>query len=133
MSDSGIEIIIGISRDPDFGPIVVLGAGGALVEVLDEVIVTPAPASRSQVLELLDGWKGKRLLDGSGGLPAADIDALVDLTVMVSRFAASADSVSSLDLNPVIVHARGNGVSVVDALIITGNNSTTNQHPLAAD
>ena len=133
MSDSGVEIIIGISRDPDFGPIVVLGAGGTLVEVLDDVIVTPAPASRNQVLELLEQWKGRRLLDGSAGLPGADIDALVDLTVMVSRFAASADSVSSLDLNPVIVHARGNGVSVVDALIITDNDKATSNHPLAAD
>ena len=133
MSDSGIEIIIGVSRDPDFGPVVVLGAGGILVEVLDDVIVMPAPATRNQVLELLDGWKGKRLLDGSAGMPGADIDALVDLTVAVSRFAAAADNVSSLDLNPVIVHARGNGVSVVDALIITDNTKTSSHGPLAAD
>ena len=133
MSASGVEIIIGTSRDPDFGPVVVLGAGGTLVEVLDDVIVMPAPASRDQVLELLDGWKGKRLLDGSAGMPGADIDALVDLTVKVSRFAAAADSVTSLDLNPVIVHASGQGVSVVDALIITGDNRTSSHRPLAAD
>ena len=133
MSDGGIEIIIGISRDPDFGPVVVLGAGGTLVEVLDDVIVMPAPSSRNQVLELLDGWKGKRLLDGSAGMPSADIDALIDLTVAVSRFAAAADCVSSLDLNPVIVHARGKGVSVVDALIVTENTRTTSHGPLAAD
>ena len=119
MTDGGVEIIIGISRDADFGPILVLGAGGTRVEVLDEVIATPAPASASQVLALLDGWKGKRLLDGSAGLPVADIDALVDLTVMVSRFAACADNLAALDLNPVVVHPRGKGVSVVDALIIT--------------
>jgi acetyltransferase len=131
MGESGIEIIIGVSRDADFGPIVVLGAGGSLVEVLDDVIATPAPASRFQVLDLLDGWKGKRLLDGSAGMPAADIDALVDLTVMISRFAASAENVSSLDLNPVIVHPLGHGVSVVDALIITDN--AMGNPPLAAD
>ena len=132
MSERGVEIIIGISRDPDFGAIVVLGAGGTLVEVLDDVIVTPAPASRVQVLELLDGWKGKRLLDGSAGSPPADIDALVDLTVMVSRFAASAPSLSSLDLNPVLVHPRGQGVSVVDALIITDAHASGN-HATAAE
>jgi hypothetical protein len=125
MSDSGIEIIIGISRDPDFGPIMVLGAGGTLVEVLDDVVITPAPASRTQVMELLDDWKGKRLLDGSGGLPVADIDALVDLAVLVSRFAAAADWVSSLYINRVIVLARGDGICVVVALIITGKNKTT--------
>jgi acetyltransferase len=131
MSEGGVEIIIGINRDPDFGPIVVLGAGGTLVEVLDDVIVTPAPVSRSQLLDLLDDWKGKRLLDGSAGMPAADIDALLDLTVMVSRFAAAAGNISSLDLNPVIVHARGRGVSVVDALIVTTENERSGNQPLA--
>ena len=133
MSAGGIEIIIGVSRDPDFGPMVVLGAGGTLVEVLDEVIVMPAPSSRNQVLALLDGWKGKRLLDGSAGMAAADVGALVDLTVAVSRFAASAESVCSMDLNPVIVHALGKGVSVVDALITTDGTKSSNPHPLAAD
>jgi acyl-CoA synthetase (NDP forming) len=131
MDESGVEIIIGTSRDADFGPIVILGAGGTLVEVLDDVIVAPAPASKAELLDLIDNWKGKRLLDGSAGMPAADIDALVDLTVMVSRFAASAENVASLDLNPVIVHARGCGVSVVDALIIT--DKATSSPPLAAD
>jgi acetyltransferase len=133
MTESGVEIIIGTNRDADFGPILVLGAGGTLVEVLDDVIATPAPASRSQVLALLDDWKGKRLLDGSTGLAVADIDALVDLTVMVSRFATSADNVSALDLNPVVVHPRGMGVSVVDALIITDDEQAADRHSLAAD
>jgi succinyl-CoA synthetase beta subunit len=133
MSGSGVEIIVGTTRDADFGPILVLGAGGTLVEVLDDVIATPAPASKIQVLALLGDWKGKRLLDGSAGLPACDIDALADLMVMVSRFAASADNVSSLDLNPVLVHPRGSGVSVVDALIITDNDNGAGTPPLAAD
>ena len=133
MIGDGVEIIVGTTRDADFGPILVLGAGGTLVEVLDDVIATPAPASKSQVLALLDEWKGMRLLDGSAGTPICDIDALVDLTVMVSRFAATADDVSALDLNPVVVHPCGSGVSVVDALIITDNNSGAGTHPLAAD
>jgi len=133
MSGSGVEIIVGTTRDADFGPILVLGAGGTLVEVLDDVIATPAPASRTQVVALLSDWKGKRLLDGSTGSPACDIDALADLMVMVSRFAASANNVSSLDLNPVVVHPCGSGVSVVDALIITDNDNGASTHPLAAD
>jgi len=133
MSDSGVELIIGISRDADFGPILLLGAGGTLVEVLDDVIVTPAPTSKNQVIDLLDNWKGKRLLDGSAGMPVADIDALVDLTVTVSRFAAAADNVSALDLNPVIVHSRGNGVTVIDALIVTDRDKARSKHSVAAD
>jgi succinyl-CoA synthetase beta subunit len=133
MGEPGVEIILGISRDTDFGAMVVLGAGGTLVEVLDDVIVTPAPASRAQVLDLLGEWKGKRLLDGSAGLPPADIDALVELTVMVSRFAAAAENLASLDLNPVLVHPRGQGVSVVDALIITDRHPGSGHSPLTAD
>ena len=120
MSEHGSEFIVGINRDQDFGPMIVLGAGGTLVEVLDDVIVTPAPVSREVLLELIAGWKGRRLLDGSAGIPPADSDALVDLTVAVSRLAAAADNIASLDINPVIVHARGRGVTVVDALIVTG-------------
>lgn len=120
MCAPGVEFIVGAKRDDDLGPMLLLGAGGNLVEVLDEIIVTPAPVSRNQLLDLLATWKGRRLLDGSAGLPAGDIDALVDLAVNVSRFAAAADNVRSLDLNPVIVHPRGQGVSVADALIETG-------------
>lgn len=133
MSPSGVEIIVGISRDADFGPMLMLGAGGTLVEVLDDVIVTPAPATRDQILDLLTEWKGIRLLDGSGGAPVADIDALVELAAAVSRFAASATNLSSLDLNPVIVHPRGKGVSVVDALIVTDNDPASGNQSYAAD
>jgi acyl-CoA synthetase (NDP forming) len=128
MCDSGIEIIIGVNRDADFGPMVMLGAGGTLVDVLHDVLVTPAPASEDQVLDLLDDWRGRQLLDGSAGMPTADIDALVDLVVQVSRFAAAVPDIVSLDLNPVIVHPCGNGVSVVDALIVTGKDQKANAH-----
>ena len=66
-------------------------------------------------------------------MPPADIDALANLTVMVSRFAASADAVTSLDLNPVIVHVCGKGVSVVDALIITDATRSGSAPSVAAD
>ena len=130
MSAAGVEIIIGVNRDADFGPMLVIGAGGTLVEVLDDVIVTPAPVGKHQLLDLLDEWKGIRLLDGRGAAPAADVEALAELAVRVSRFAAAAANLSSLDLNPVIVHPRGHGVSVVDALIVTRASSPA---PLAAD
>ena len=133
MSAAGVEIIVGIQRDPQFGPMLVLGAGGTLVEVLDEVLVTPAPATPSRVWDLLAGWKGFRLLDGSAGTRPADADALVTLAVEVSRFAAAAPEVASLDLNPVIVHPRGRGVSVVDALIVTAPPGADDTHSMAAD
>jgi acyl-CoA synthetase (NDP forming) len=133
MSEDGVEIIIGTQRDADFGPMLVIGAGGTLVEVLDDVIVTPAPASADRVRDLLANWKGMRLLDGRAGMPVADTEALIELAVRVSCFAAASDAVSSLDLNPVIVHPRGRGVSVVDALIVIERNKGAADPPLAAE
>jgi acetyltransferase len=108
-------------------------AWGTLVEVLDDVIVTPAPASADRVRDLLANWKGMRLLDGRAGMPVADTEALIELAVRVSCFAAASDAVSSLDLNPVIVHPRGRGVSVVDALIVIERNKGAADPPLAAE
>lgn len=133
MSAGGVELIIGIQRDADFGPMLVVGAGGTLVEILDDVIVTPAPASADLIRELLTDWKGYRLLDGSTGMPAADVDALVALAADISRLAAASKRIASLDLNPVIVHPRGQGVSVVDALIVTAKRSRSDDPSLAAD
>ena len=121
MADAGVEVIVGVSRDPDFGPMLAVGLGGVLVEVLDDVVLSPAPVDAAEAREMLRGLRGRRILDGARGAPPADIDALVVLLVSVSEFAASAgDALEALDLNPVIVHPRGQGVTVADAGIVTG-------------
>ncbi len=121
MAEAGVEMIIGVSRDPDFGPMFAVGLGGVLVEVLDDVVLSPAPVDAAEAAEMLRALRGRRILDGVRGEPPADVDALVGLLVAVSEFAAAACGVlEALDLNPVIVHPRGQGVSVVDAGIVTG-------------
>ena len=121
MADAGVEVIVGVSRDPDFGPMLAVGLGGVLVEVLDDVALSPAPVDAVEAREMLRGLRGRRILDGVRGAPPADIDALVALLVSVSEFAASAgDALEALDLNPVIVHPRGQGITVADAGIVTG-------------
>ena len=121
MADPGVEVIVGVSRDPDFGPMLAVGLGGVLVEVLDDVVLSPAPVDAVEAREMLRGLRGRRILDGVRGAPPADVDALVALLVSVSEFAASAgDALEALDLNPVIVHPRGQGVTVADAGIVTG-------------
>ena len=121
MADAGVEVIVGVSRDPDFGPMLAVGLGGVLVEVLDDVALSPAPVDAVEAREMLRGLRGRRILDGVRGAPPADIDALVALLVSVSELAASAgDALEALDLNPVIVHPRGQGITVADAGIVTG-------------
>ena len=120
MAEAGVEMIVGVSRDPDFGPMLAVGLGGVLVEVLDDVVLSPAPVDAAEAAEMLRALRGRRILDGVRGEPPADVDALVGLLVAVSEFAAAAGgALEALDLNPVIVHPRGQGVSVVDAGIVT--------------
>ena len=121
MAGAGVETIVGVSRDPGFGPMLAVGLGGVLVEVLDDFVLSLAPVDAAEAHEMLRNLRGRRILDGVRGAPPADVDALVELLVAVSRLAAAAgDALEALDLNPVIVHPRGEGVSVVDAGIVTG-------------
>ncbi len=120
MAGAGVEVIVGVSRDPDFGPMLAVGIGGVFVELLDDVVLSPVPVDAAEAREMLRGLRGRRLLDGVRGAPLADVDALVALLVAVSEFAVSAGgALEALDLNPVIVHPGGQGVSVADAGIVT--------------
>ena len=121
MAGAGVEMIVGVSRDPDFGPMLAVGTGGVFVEVLDDAVLSPVPVDAVEAREILRGLRGRRLLDGVRGAPPADTDALIRLLVAVSEFAAAAGgALEALDLNPVIVHPRGQGVTVADAGIVTG-------------
>jgi acetate---CoA ligase (ADP-forming) len=119
MAKRGREMILGVTRDPDFGPMLMVGLGGIHVEVLKDVAFAPVPLGVEDALDLIDQLKGAALLDSVRGEPAADRDALARLIVTLSRFAADhADAIAEIDLNPVIVHPAGEGLTVVDALIV---------------
>ena len=118
MAPEGIEIILGIKRDPLFGPVVVCGFGGVLVELLKDVAIGIPPISRQQAQSLLRGLRGWPLLTGFRGKPPADVDALCDAVVAVSTLVVSlGEQLLALDINPLLVHAKGHGVVAVDALI----------------
>jgi acyl-CoA synthetase (NDP forming) len=120
MAPRGVEVIVGVTRDETFGPLLMVGLGGLFVEVLRDVAFAPTPLTREDARDLLAQLRGSRVLRGVRGEPPADVEALVDLLVAVSRFADDhAEAIAEIDLNPVIVHPRGHGLSVVDALIIT--------------
>ncbi len=113
-----VEVILGILRDPDFGPVVVFGSGGVLVEVLKDSSLRLPPLSREDALEMIHETKGARLLQGFRGRPAADLDALADALVHLSQLAVDlGDLVAALDINPLMVLPAREGVRAVDALV----------------
>jgi acetyltransferase len=119
MAPPGREIILGITRDAGFGPMLMVGLGGIHVEVLRDIAFAPVPIEAEQALALLDQLKGAALLGAVRGAPPADRAALAELIARLSRFATDhAELIEEVDLNPVIVHPQGQGVTVVDALIV---------------
>jgi len=115
MLPSGVEVILGISTDPQFGLVLAFGTGGILVELLDDVVLRLPPISETQVREMIKKTKAWRLLQGFRGSPPADIDALVTLIVNLSKMAVEETStLDGLDLNPVIVLPKGQGAYAVD-------------------
>jgi acetate---CoA ligase (ADP-forming) len=118
MASEGVEMIIGVKRDPLFGPVVLCGFGGILVEVLKDVSIGIPPLSRKQAHDMIKRLRGFAILAGARGKPAADIDALCDAIAGLSRLAWSfGDQLAGLDINPLIVLPKGEGVVAVDALV----------------
>jgi acyl-CoA synthetase (NDP forming) len=113
-----VEVILGVLQDPDFGPVVVFGSGGVLVELLKDSSLRWPPLSREEALEMIYETRGARLLQGFRGQPPADIDDLADGLVRLSQLAVDlGDMIAALDINPLMVLPRGQGICAVDALV----------------
>jgi acetyltransferase len=119
MAKKGIEIIVGTLRDATFGPLIMVGLGGITTELFKDVIYRPAPVSPDEAVAMLGELKAAPLLNGFRGAAKADVSALATLIVQVSELAARhrAD-VSEIEINPVLVHSMGEGVTIVDALVV---------------
>jgi len=119
MVDDGVaEILVGMTVDPQFGQVLVLGAGGVLTELLRDSVTLLPPFSSASIESALRGLKVGRLLNGYRGKPSGDIPALVDAVLACTRYAeANIETLVELDINPVIVRPAGRGAVAVDALI----------------
>jgi acyl-CoA synthetase (NDP forming) len=113
MVAGGVEMIVGITRDDRFGPIITAGFGGVLVELMRDVVTRLAPIDTAQARAMIDSLRGRALLSGYRGRPPADLDALAALIVKVGLLAAEVPELRELDLNPVTVDQHG--VTVLDA------------------
>jgi acyl-CoA synthetase (NDP forming) len=126
MVPQGVEMVVGARIDKLFGPLVVVGLGGILVEVLQDTALAPAPVTHADARALLRQLKGEKLLHGFRGAPAVDLDKLADVICRISRFAADhRDTIAELDVNPLI--CAGERIIAVDALIVPGNHTSPNR------
>lgn len=116
---SGIqEVIIGIKKDAQFGHLLMFGLGGIFVELLKDVVFSIVPVGIEEAREMISGIKGAKLLNGYRNLPPCDIDALVEAILKVSQLCEDYPEISELDINPLVVKEKNNGVVMVDARIV---------------
>jgi acyl-CoA synthetase (NDP forming) len=116
MARPGIEMIVGARRDPEWGPVVLVGLGGIWTEALDDIRLMPADLSREQIVAEIGRLKGSRLLRGLRGSEAADIEALAEAVVRIGALMRARDEIAEIDINPLMVY--GKGVLALDALIV---------------
>jgi len=118
MVRGGVEMIVGVKRDPVFGPAIVCGIGGVFVEVMRDVAVRVPPIDRAEALAMVAELRGSALLRGARGRPPADVGALADTLVRVATLAdAQRERLLALDINPLLVLEEGRGVVAVDWLV----------------
>ncbi|MGD8496171.1 MAG: GNAT family N-acetyltransferase [Gemmatimonadales bacterium] len=115
MAEEGVEMIVGVAHDEQFGPIVACGAGGVLVELIKDVSVRLTPLSRHDAVEMVEGLRTRALLSGYRGSPARDEEALIEAILRIGALVEDLPQIRELDLNPILVHERG--ATIVDARV----------------
>ncbi|MFQ5933266.1 MAG: acetate--CoA ligase family protein [Dehalococcoidia bacterium] len=116
MARPGIEVIMGMSKDPQFGPVLMFGLGGIMVEVLKDVAFRIVPLNKRDAQEMVREIKGYPILEGYRGQEPASVEMLEEALLKLSAFAEAHSEVREIDLNPVFVY--GDGLTAVDARII---------------
>ena len=120
MGEEGVEIIVGARNEGGWGPVILVGLGGVLTELLQDVVFIPAGVGRPEIARALRTLKGARLFDGYRGSAPADLEAAIAVVETLSAFLLQHPEILEADLNPVRVHARGLGATVLDALFVVG-------------
>jgi acyl-CoA synthetase (NDP forming) len=119
MADKGVELVIGGKRDPQWGPVVLVGLGGIWIEALGDVRLLPADLGEDLIVEEILQLRSAKLLKGFRGAPPADVGAVARVARLVGQLLREHEEIMEIDLNPVFVHGEGRGVTVADALIVT--------------
>ena len=120
MAPPGHELIVGMRRDPQFGPLLMFGLGGIYVELLKDVAFRVAPFSRAETLAMIGETHAGKLLAGLRGQPPADIDAVAEVIERVARLALDQPRIQEIDVNPLVVYPAGQGALAVDVRMVVG-------------
>jgi acetate---CoA ligase (ADP-forming) len=118
MAPPGVEVILGATRYPIFGPLLMFGLGGIFVEVFQDVEFRLAPMERSDAHQMIQGIKGCKLLQGFRGRPKADTQILEKMLVSISEMVMNHPEIKEMDINPLLVHVEGKGATAADCRII---------------
>ena len=118
MIPKGHEVILGVKRDPAFGPFIMYGMGGIFVEIFKDVSFRVAPVDKNVAAEMIDETKSSKMLRGARGIEPADLDALQNTLIRLSQLALDCPQIKELDINPLIVLEKGKGCFVADANIM---------------
>ena len=119
MTRNGTEVMIGMSQDPQFGPTIAFGMGGIYVEILKDISLRVAPLTKFDAAQMVNEIKGHPILQGIRGKKRSDIEAIVDVLLRVARLAEDCkNTISEIDINPLIVFDEGQGVKALDALVV---------------
>ena len=116
MIKGGRELVMGMIRDPQFGPCVMFGLGGIFTEILGDVTFRPAPLSEADAAEMMREIKGNKILDAVRGMPAVDADSLIQCLMAVGRIGMEREEIEAIDVNPLII--QGSKPVAVDALVV---------------
>jgi acyl-CoA synthetase (NDP forming) len=126
--DMGTEIIVGVTKDPQFGHALMAGLGGIFVEVLKDVSFRLIPFTEVDAREMLGELKAYKILEGVRGQEPRDVDSLINVMLAVSKMIVENPEITELDCNPTFVYEKGKGSLVVDARILIGNSDSTTSH-----
>lgn len=123
MATKGVELVVGFRRDPDWGPVLLLGLGGIWIEVIKDVRLMPATVGVESIVEEILRLKGQSMLTGGRGRPAADILSVAKIAHRLAEAALRNPALVEVDLNPVVAFAEGQGAVVLDALVVCSDDS----------
>lgn len=118
MGQKGLEFLVGASRDPQWGPIIMVGLGGVWVEALGDVQLLPPQLPKDAIITKLNSLKCRKLLNGFRGEPAVDLEAVADVVAIVGQLMVERPEITEIDINPLVVFAEGKGVVAQDVLIV---------------
>jgi succinyl-CoA synthetase beta subunit len=118
MAAPGVEMFVGAKRDPNWGPVILIGLGGIWTETLKDVRLLPPDVSEGMILRDLAKLKGYALLRGARGLPARDCASLARTVALIGEVMSARPEINEIEINPLVVYSEGQSCVAVDALIL---------------